>query len=136
LVPVTSLALYEEEDDMEHSVKLASLPKKVVLPERLRERMLFDPGKGEILFRGFMTKCTYDELAALDDDADYRRALEELFVLTSEEVAPRSKSRGAVATLLVALASLGLAAAIFWTLTHQRGEAAKSVPTTAASSAR
>jgi len=120
---------------MEHSVKLANLPKRVVFPERLKERVHYDPARGEFLFRGFMTKCTYDELAALDDDADYRRALEQLFVLTSEEVAPRASSRSAAAIALVALAAVVLAAAIVWNVVHQRRDAGNSVPMTTVSTA-
>jgi hypothetical protein len=104
---------------MEYSVKLASLPEKVRIPERLRERMSFDAARGQLTYRGFMTKCTYDELAALDDDVNYHRALEELFVLTSEEIAPRPRSRGLSALLLVTAAAALLAAAVFWTIRHR-----------------
>src|SRR5262245_16223502 len=104
---------------MEHSVRLAVLPEKVRIPERLRERMSFDAAKGQLTYRGFMTKCTYDELADLDDDVNYHRALEELFVLTSEEIAPRPRSRGPSAVLLLTAAAALLAAVVFWAMTRQ-----------------
>src|SRR5947199_8841967 len=102
---------------MEYSVKLASLPENVTVPDRLRDRMRFDAAKQQLTYRGFMTKCTYDELAALDDDADYRRALEQLFVLTSQDIAPRQRSRGLPAMLLVAAAAALLAGFFFWAIT-------------------
>src|SRR5436305_7833947 len=103
---------------MEYSVKLAKIPNQFTIPERLRERMSLDVAKQQLSYRGFMTKCTYDELAALDDDADYRRALEQLFVLTSQDIAPRQRSRGLPAMLLVAAAAALLAGFFFWTITR------------------
>jgi len=121
---------------MEHSVKLSSLPSDIAFPQRLHDRIKFDPVRGELSYRGFMTKCTYDELAALDDDADYRRALEHLFVLTSEEVAPRARSRGVPAMILVAVATALLAAAVFWAITRESyKKPAGSMPTATASTA-
>jgi len=61
------------------------------------------------LFQGFMTKCTYDELNALTDDAEYHRALEEIFVLTSAEIAGASPRRRSPA---MALAAIGIAALV------------------------
>ncbi len=103
---------------MEYSVKVASLPEKVRIPERLRERMSFDAAKGQLTYRGFMTKCTYDELAALADDVEYHRALEQLFVLTSQEIAPQPRSRGLAAMLLAAAAVAIVAAVVGWAMTH------------------
>src|SRR5436190_21239010 len=103
---------------MEHFVKLDKLSARVVFPERLRERVIYDAVKGQLCFRGFMTKCTYDELAALNDDADYRRALEQLFVLTSREIAPQQRSRSLPAVLLVTVAVALLAAAVFWAVSR------------------
>lgn len=71
---------------MEYAVPLATLPDGVKFPDRLRERVRFSPETGRLVFQGFMTKCTYDELSALTDDVAYHRALEELFVLTSAEM--------------------------------------------------
>src|SRR6478609_2751950 len=95
---------------MEYSVKIACLPEHVRIPERLRERMNFDATKGQLTYRGFMTKCTYDELAALADDVEYHRALEQLFVLTSEEVGPHARTRSLAAPIL--LATVGVAALV------------------------
>ena len=121
---------------MEYSVKLASLPEKVTIPERLRERMRFDVAKQQLTYRGFMTKCTYDELAGLDDDVNFRRALEELFVLTSREMAPQPRSRGLTAVLLAAAAVALLATLVAWSMTHRsHAEPGESLSTVTASTA-
>jgi hypothetical protein len=104
---------------MEYSVKIACLPEHVRIPERLRERMNFDATKGQLTYRGFMTKCTYDELAALADDVEYHRALEQLFVLTSQEMAPKPRSRGLAAVALAAAAAAVLAVIVVWAMTHR-----------------
>jgi len=104
---------------MEYSVKLASLPEKVRIPERLRERLSFDAARGQLTYRGFMTKCTYDELAALDDDVIYHRALEELFVRTSQEIAQPTRSHGLASVLIMSAAVALLAAVAFWAMTRQ-----------------
>jgi hypothetical protein len=121
---------------MEYSVKLATLPDPFTIPERLRERLSFDAARQQLSYRGFMTKCTYDELAALDDDADYRRALEQLFVLTSHEIAPRQRTRGAPAMLLIAAAAALLAVVALWTMTRQsRAEPRNGISTATISTA-
>jgi hypothetical protein len=106
---------------MEFSVKLAHLPAQIKFPERLNDRISYEPAKG-LSFRGFMTKCTYDELSALSDDPEYHRALEQLFVLTSEEVAPHARSRSLAAPIL--LATVGIAAVVVaavWMMTRHSG---------------
>lgn len=122
---------------MEYSVKLASLPHGVKIPERLRERMSFDGAKQQLTYHGFMTKCTYDELVGLADDVNFHRALEELFVLTSREMAPQPRSRGLAAMLLAAAAVAVLAAVVVWAMTHrphaEPGEALSTVTASTAS---
>jgi hypothetical protein len=78
---------------MEYSVKLARLPANLEFPARLQDRVTFDPAKEQLSYRGFMTKCAYDELSSLSDDLDYHRALEQLFVITSGEMAPVGAKR-------------------------------------------
>jgi hypothetical protein len=117
---------------MEYAVTLARLSEDVAFPERLRERIRFDPVQGRLSFQGFMTKCTYDELSALTDDADYHRALEQLFVLTSEEVAPRCAKRKVPAAILVA--AIGTAALVgggLWVMSRHGPveQPASTVPT-------
>jgi len=107
-----------EEGDMEFSVKLAALPPGLAFPERLRERVSFDPTAGRFVYRGFMTKCTYDELSALSDDPDYHRALEQLFVLTSSEMAPRPARSLSPAILLATIGSALLAVIALWAMTR------------------
>jgi len=101
---------------MEYSVKLARLPSGIAFPERLRDRVSFDPAHG-LSYRGFMTKCTYDELSALSDDPEYHRALEQLFVLTSSEMSPPTASRNWPAVIMVATIGVAaLALAVVWAM--------------------
>jgi hypothetical protein len=114
---------------MEFSVKLAKLPEAFKLPERLRERVSYDADRGRLSYRGFMTKCTYDELSALSDDPEYHRALEKLFVQTSEEISPHStlhKVPAAIALATVGAAALAIAA--FWGLTRREATAQPAAP--------
>jgi hypothetical protein len=104
---------------MEFSVKLAKLPEGFSIPQRLTERMVFDEARGQLSYRGFMTKCTYDELSSFSDDPDYHRALEQLFVLTSGEISPCASSR----KMPVAIVGAGILAAVislavFWSTTR------------------
>ena len=116
---------------MDHSVKLAKLPDGLKFPERLGERIQFDAAGGRLSFRGFMTKCTYDVLSALCDDVEYHRALEQLFVLTSEEVMPRAAGRGLpTAILLATVTTIVLALAVAWSLTRSASAAKRRGPST------
>src|SRR5437899_102262 len=99
---------------MEFSVQLAKLPTGIAFPDRLRERIHFDPVAGKLSYHGFMTKCTYDELSALSDDTDYHRALEQLFVLTSAEVAPRPARSMPAAIVLATVGTALLAIMLLW----------------------
>jgi hypothetical protein len=123
---------------MEFSVKLAHLPAEIKFPERLNDRIRFDPARGQFIYRGFMTKCTYDELSTLSDDPEYHRALEQLFVLTSEEVAPHSPSRRLAAPILiVAVGVAALVVAAVWVMArHTTADpSAGGVPANAVSAA-
>jgi hypothetical protein len=100
---------------MEYSVELEKLPPSVTFPERLRERVRFDADKRRLIFQGFMTKCTYDELSALTDDLAYHRALEELFVLTSAEMSGGTPRRSvSAAALVAAVGTLALLGGMVW----------------------
>src|SRR5262245_28782061 len=109
-----------EEDDMEYSTKLARLPANVKFPARLQGRVSFDSAAGQLTYRGFMTKCTYDELCALSEDVEYHRALEQLFIQTSGEVAPhRSHVMPAVIGLASVFAAL-LIVLVLWIVANRR----------------
>jgi hypothetical protein len=104
---------------MEFSVKLARLPDEVNIPDRLKDRFHYDAARGLLTYRGFMTKCTYDEVCKLSDDADYHRAIEKLFVMTSNEVTPRSAFPKVPAAVVVATAGAGLlGVAMWWSLSR------------------
>jgi hypothetical protein len=94
-----------QEDDMEYSVELEKIPSDVKLPQRLENRISFDSQRRRLVFQGFMTKCTYDELTSLTDDVAWHRALEQLFVLTSAEVSGGAATRHLPATALIAAAA-------------------------------
>jgi hypothetical protein len=105
---------------MEYSAHLDRLPETIAFPARLKDKIAFDAARGQLVYRGFMTKCTYDELSALSDDADYHRALEQLFVLTSAEVAPRAAPRVPKAAVLLATAgAIAIALAALWVSLRQ-----------------
>jgi hypothetical protein len=104
---------------MEFSVKLAKLPEGFSIPPRLTERMAFDQARGQLSYRGFMTKCTYDELSSFSDDPDYHRALEQLFVLTAGEISPRASSRSVpVAILGASILAAVIGLAVLWNATR------------------
>lgn len=110
---------------MEYSVQLAELPREVVFPPHLRDRIRYEPQQQRLVYRGFMTKRAFDELAALSDAVSYRRALEQLFVLTAAEMAPPASSgrRRAIALgAAVALAATLLVAGSAWWWQHRRSE--------------
>ena len=115
---------------MEHSVKLATLPEGLKFPERLGDRVRFDAAGGRLSFQGFMTKCTYDELIALSDSIDFHRALEELFVLSSEELSAPRESRfpAKPLVLVVATCCLALAALVAWTALHRSTASKEATP--------
>lgn len=123
---------------MEFSVKLAKLPAEFKLPERLQERVSYDEKQGKLRYRGFMTKCTYDELSVLSDDPDYHRALEQLFVQTSDEVTPHSSHKLSAAILLATVGAAALAIAAYWGLTRHGGaiNSANPDPSATASTTR
>lgn len=121
---------------MEYSVQLAELPREVVFPQHLRDRIRYEPQQQRLVYRGFMTKRAFDELAALSDAVTYRRALEQLFVLTAAEMAPpvaSGRRRAVVLGAAVALAAALLAAIALWQWRHHHtaGQDAPDVHVTA-----
>lgn len=99
---------------MEFFVPLARVPASLVFPERLHGRVAFDASQGRLVYRGFMTKCTYDELSALSDDVEYHRALERLFVLTSAAANPEPPRRMSVGIVAAAMGAVAIALAAVW----------------------
>jgi hypothetical protein len=103
---------------VEYTVKLSHLPATVSFSDRVSERLRYDASRGELIYRGFMTKCTYDEISGLSDDPEYHRAIERLFVLTSGEVASERKSLSPGIFVAAAAAVLMVAALIWGTVRH------------------
>lgn len=85
---------------MEHFVTLDRLPEHLALPPDLADRFGYDAEKRRLCFRGFMSKAEFDRLIQLHESWAYRRAIEELFRLSTEgpEVRPRGLRR--VASML------------------------------------
>jgi hypothetical protein len=104
---------------MEYAVKLSKLPADFVLNQRLQERVRYDAARGELIYRGFMTKCMYDELSALSDDAEYHRALERLFVLTSADAQQVPQRRIPAAALVATIGVIAIAAGAIWVSTRE-----------------
>jgi hypothetical protein len=118
-----SFCLRPREDGMDHSTTLQNLPDDVAFPEHLRARIGFDRERQRLTFRGFMTKCAYDELVGLANDTDYRRAVEQLFVLSSEEVGPSRPRRVRPLTLAVTVVgSIVIAMLVAWAMFRQASD--------------
>lgn len=116
---------------MEYSVKLAQLPAEVSFPARLSERFCYDAERRELVYRGFMTKCAYDEISALSDNPDYHRAIEQLFVLTSAEVVPPTKGLSPRVLAASVAAAVVLAALIWGTVRHASAQRTANPPASA-----
>jgi hypothetical protein len=95
---------------MDHFVPVEALPKGLVFPPDLADRIRYDPATKRLSYRGFMSKADFDRLCKLHDDWAYRRPLEELFCLSTAEGEPRKG--GMNPRLVAAIAGLGIAATI------------------------
>ena len=93
---------------------LNSLPEGVIFPDDLQRRIRFDAQQRRLAFSGFMTKCSYDELIALSSNLEYRRALEQLFVLSSKEIGSRPASNCFLRFVLSFLGLVLFAAMMAW----------------------
>ena len=101
---------------MQHSVPLPQLPSGLSFPAPLADRVHYDSERQTLAFDGFMTKCRFDELTQLSSDPAYRRALEELFVLSSEEVLPQPQRRGLWIGLVAAAAAVLALTLTIWAI--------------------
>lgn len=70
---------------MEHFVTMPRLPQGLQFPPELSEKISFDPERGRLVFRGFMSKADFDRLSCLSDDWPYRRSVEDLFRICMPE---------------------------------------------------
>ena len=78
---------------MDHHVDLKRLPDGVTFPAELGDRIGYDPDRARLWFRGFMCKAEFDRLSRLSDDWGYRRAMEDLFRISTLEPPGRSPNR-------------------------------------------
>jgi hypothetical protein len=88
---------------MEHFVTLESMPAGLVVPDDLAGRFGHDPDKHLLYYRGFMSKAEFDRLYQLHESWPYRRALEELFRLSTAAPGKTSLNLRRVASLLTHL---------------------------------
>lgn len=94
------------EVSMEHFVPLERLPEDFSIPRDLADRFRYDDRDRRLVHLGFMSKCEFDRLVQLSHDWGYRRALEDLFRLcTDESDAPQ---RGLARRLHALLSGIGL----------------------------
>lgn len=105
---------------MLRSVKLEQLPSGLSFPEKLADRISYDPALGELQFSGFMSKTDFDKLVRLHNDIAYQRALERLFQICTFE----SNQQPAGSRMSRVLVAAGATAAVvaltvaFLVLTH------------------
>jgi hypothetical protein len=68
---------------MKHHVHVQTLPPGLSFPPDLERKVCFDQDRKQLCFEGFMSKATFDRLYRLAEDRDYRRAVEQLFQLST-----------------------------------------------------
>ncbi|MFO0956581.1 MAG: hypothetical protein U0800_03830 [Isosphaeraceae bacterium] len=76
-----------------HRTSLERLPAGLSWPGDLADRVSYDPSKHTLSFAGYMSKSTFDRLANLSDDWDYRDAVERLFQESLPESDPIAADR-------------------------------------------
>lgn len=69
---------------MEHSVRLDRLPEEFEIPASIANRFRYDDAGRRLVFQGFMSKGDFDRLYLISNDWSYRRALEELFRVSTD----------------------------------------------------
>jgi hypothetical protein len=70
---------------MDHFVVLEQLPAGLQFPAEYGDRITYDPEARRLYHRGFMCKGDFDRLWLLSEDWSYRRSLENLFRLCTDE---------------------------------------------------
>ncbi|GEM_PF-2193149 len=68
-------------------VKLEALPEGVVFPEKLKEKISYNPDEKVLVFRGTMTPQEKEELLKLSDDPAYKKAINLLYLGSNKEKA-------------------------------------------------
>jgi len=76
---------------MEHFVAVDQIPKGFHIPRDLADRLRFDPEAHRLVYTGFMSKADFDRLCGQTNDWAFRRTLDELFRLCSDESASRPR---------------------------------------------
>ncbi|MDA1052414.1 MAG: hypothetical protein O3C40_18300 [Planctomycetota bacterium] len=92
---------------------LAKLPDGLTFPAEITDRIWFDADTQRLVFRGFMSKATFDRLDRLHNDHSYQQAIDDLFRISVYEDAGPPKREfpnrltGAVLTgMLVGIGSI------------------------------
>jgi len=76
---------------MEHFVSLDQMPRGFKIPADLADRLHFEPESRRLVHTGFMSKADFDLLCQKTDDWGFRRKLDDLFRLCSDEDADRPR---------------------------------------------
>jgi hypothetical protein len=80
---------------VDHFVILERLPEEMEFPPDLKDRIRIDAPSKRLYFRGYMSKTDFDRICALSGDWSFRRKLEDLFrVCTDDEVSSSKVSHG------------------------------------------
>jgi hypothetical protein len=106
------------EGRVDHFVRLDRLPERLIFPSEQEGKIGYDAAVKRLWYRGFMSKAAFDRLYLLSEDWGYRRALEELFQLSTPEDEPPRRAARALTTVLATLGIL-LGAAFVWLLRGQ-----------------
>lgn len=104
---------------MDHFVRLDPLPDALEFPERLRDRIEYDPARKGLVYHGPMSKPTFDVLSKLHRSREYRRAVEELFRVATYD-AERVRAPKRAVALGLGLAAAATAAFVIWYVIHFR----------------
>lgn len=99
----------------ELAARLARLPPGLEFPAAFPEPLLYDSQRQLLIYRGFMSQCSYTYLRQLSTDAAYLVAVDQLYVGSSYTVA-RASSTARTWLRLVAAGLLGILAlmGIWW----------------------
>lgn len=72
--------------------KLENLPPEVTFPVHLKDRISYDGSQKLLIFKGIMSEKEKEELLALSEKGQYKKAIEAIFHKSQEEDLPRLQS--------------------------------------------
>ena len=100
---------------MDHFVSLDRLPDGLEFPERVRDRISYDPTRKALVYHGPMSRSHYALLWSLSSDWGYRGAVEALFrKANSEPERERQGVRTRMLALGLGILILAIVAIVIW----------------------